>query len=103
VDILNHIKLIQSVVDQPNYLCKSCARVANLPSFLCKPMLLKVETNIEQPSSISSQENVVLLKQEKKKIKEHKKRNKEMKRLIKEQKKLMRQYEKNIKRWQDLQ
>ncbi len=36
-DILSNIKKFSKVVDDPGYICTSCARVANKKKNLCKP------------------------------------------------------------------
>ena len=40
-DIEKDLKLLSRMADNPKYICKKCARVANSSEHLCKPIRMK--------------------------------------------------------------
>jgi len=41
-DIEKRVDLLAELVDEPRYVCKKCARVANSKKLVCKPMAMPV-------------------------------------------------------------
>ncbi|WP_124938787.1 hypothetical protein [Vibrio viridaestus] len=87
-EIVGQIQQIQSMVEAPKYVCKSCARVANRASFLCKPMEM----------DLKAQSSETVSDVQKKALKAQKKRNKKLKKLLKEQKKLLKKQDKLVEK-----
>ncbi len=96
-EILGQIKTIQGLVDQPRFLCKSCARVANNSSSLCKPV--EFQTASQVGCKISNDEFCcpILVKKKEEVLN---KRDKKLNKLIKKQKKLAKKYQKLLKKAQ---
>jgi len=44
-DIENNFDILTSLLEQPNYVCKKCARSANNKKALCKPVKLPVKAS----------------------------------------------------------
>lgn len=96
-EIIEQIKAIQELVDQPRFLCKSCARVANKASSLCKPVELQGE--LQAGCKINSDELCCPILVRKKEEVLNKK-DKKLKKLIKKQNKLAKKYQKLLKKAQ---
>jgi len=41
-DIQKRVNLLADLVDEPRYVCKKCARVANSKKLVCKPMEMPI-------------------------------------------------------------
>ncbi|MCE0493587.1 hypothetical protein [Vibrio salinus] len=95
-EIIGQINRVRCLVDNPRFLCKSCARVANGASSLCKPVLFqdkKVENREE--SAVSHEVDLTLTRQQKKSLG---KNSRKLKKLFKKQKKLAKKYRKLMKK-----
>lgn len=95
-EIIGQIHQIQQLVDQPQFLCKSCARVANQASFLCKPAELAKE--VQPKTSCKTSEGFVCPVLENQHKERSGKRDKKIKKLLKKQKKIAKKYQKLLKK-----
>jgi hypothetical protein len=99
-EIISSLGEIESLVRQPQFICRSCARSAQQANRLCKPTALTPIATKALSGENSASTMVVLGKKARKR---QKKANKKLKKIIKKQTKLLKKAGKLNRRFADYQ
>lgn len=100
-EIISSIGEIESVVRQPQFVCRSCARSAQQANRLCKPTALTPIPKAKQSTGEHASTSIVVVG--KKERKREEKTNKKLKKIIKKQTKLLKKAAKLHRRFADYQ